>query len=69
MFLVKFSYNVALCRITLIQKHLLLKMGKIIRPRWRKVVVPLRNMTCTRDCSYSFFTPDDGCDRRPKHVE
>jgi hypothetical protein len=27
----------------------------LIRPRWWKVVAPLRNMTCTRGCSYSFL--------------
>ena len=28
------------------------------------------SMICTRGCNYSFmFTPDDGCDGRPKHVE
>jgi hypothetical protein len=25
-------------------------------------------MTCTRGCSYSLRTPDDGCDGHPKHV-
>ena len=41
----------------------------LIRPRWRKVFAPLRNMTCTRGCSYSFCAPDDERDGRPKHVE
>ena len=27
----------------------------IIWPRWRKVVVQIRDMTCTRGCSYSFM--------------
>jgi len=27
--------------------------GFLIRPRWRKVVVLTRDMTCTRRCSYS----------------
>ena len=27
----------------------------LIKPRWRKVVPPLRIMTCTRGCSYSFL--------------
>jgi len=27
----------------------------LIRPRWRKVVALLRNMTCTRGCSHSFM--------------
>ena len=26
----------------------------LISPRWRKVVAPLGNMTCTRGCSYIF---------------
>jgi hypothetical protein len=26
-------------------------------------------MTCTNGCNYSLCTPDDGCGRRPKHVE
>ena len=25
------------------------------RPRWRKVVALIRDMTCTRSCSYSFM--------------
>ena len=27
----------------------------LIRPRWRKVVALIRDMTCTRSCSYSFM--------------
>jgi len=27
----------------------------LIRPRWRKVFAPLRNMTCTRDCIHCFL--------------
>ena len=41
----------------------------LIRPRWRKVVALTRDVTCTRSCSYILCTPDDGCDRHPKHVE
>jgi len=26
-------------------------------------------MTCTRGCGYSYCTPDDGRDGRPKHVQ
>jgi len=52
----------SICATTFLQRGL-------IRPRWRKVVATLRNMTCTRSCSYSFFTPDDGRDGRPKRVE
>ena len=27
----------------------------LIRPRWRKVVTLIRDMTCTRSCSYSLM--------------
>ena len=27
----------------------------LIRPSWRKVVAQIRDMTCTRNCSYSFM--------------
>jgi len=27
----------------------------LTRPRWRKVVAPIRDTTCTRSCSYSFM--------------
>jgi len=40
----------------------------LIRPRWRKVVAltlwPVPEAAITFLC-----TPDDGCDRHPKHVE
>ena len=26
-------------------------------------------MTCPGGCNYSLCTPDDGCERHPKHVE
>jgi hypothetical protein len=35
-------------------------------PRWKVVV---RCVTRTRGCIYSCHTPDDGCKKRPKHVE
>ena len=31
--------------------------------------VVLRCVTRTRGCIYSCHTPDDGCKKRPKHVE
>ena len=33
------------------------------------VSLHLQFMTCTSGCNYSLFVPDDGCGRRPKHVE
>jgi len=27
----------------------------LIKPRWRKVVTRIRDMTCTRSCKYSFM--------------
>ena len=41
----------------------------LIRSHRRKVVTQIRDMTCTRSCSYSFMYSDNGCDGHPKHVE
>ena len=35
-------------------QHYYCSQRGLIRPRWRKVVASLRNMTCTSGCSYSF---------------
>jgi len=41
----------------------------LIRPRWRKVVVALTLWPVPKAAVKVWCTPDDGCDRHPKHVE
>ena len=31
------------------------RQRSLMRPRWRKVLALIRDMTCTRSCSYSFM--------------
>ena len=42
--------------------------GRLLQTRPRRKAV-IRAVTCARGCIYSCCAPDDGCKRRPKHVE
>ena len=41
----------------------------LIMPRWTKIVTRIRDMTCTRSCSYSFMYSWWWVRWHPKHVE
>jgi len=39
------------------------------RPRWRKVVAQISEMTCSSSCIYSLCIPDDGFNAHQIYVE